>query len=374
MPTEKEILTRLARGYAFPPLTVRLLPNSQKARSRKVVNADGILAVTRGRKTIRYFAEIKAGSSPRIFTEALERLEVKRRREKLPPLLVVPYLSESQLQELDRRQISGIDLCGNGIVTSQDGLFVYRSGAENKFPASAPTKYAYRGATSLVPRVFLCRPSFSTLGDISQEIERRGGKVATSTISKAIQRLESDVIVDRAEQGYLLRQADTLLEKLAESYTSPRVVASVSLRFKRIATTQRSGDTLTEKLDRLVSITASPTPTCPAKLALSGTSSLSNYAVAGRSEQIVLYTSDLPRTLDRWADQVEQTDRFPDIELKETDDPTVYFDLRSNQGLSWASPVQVFLECMAGEKRDRDAAGQVRELILRELQSGKRPT
>ncbi len=46
---------------------------------------------------------------------------------------------------------------------------------------------------------------------------------------------------------------------------------------------------------------------------------------------------------------------------------TVYFDLRSKQDLPYASPIQVFLECSAGDKLEQETANQVRDLILREL-------
>jgi hypothetical protein len=31
----------------------------------------------------------------------------------------------------------------------------------------------------------------------------------------------------------------------------------------------------------------------------------------------------------------------------------------------WASPIQVYLELMTGDKRDRETAGQVKEVILK---------
>jgi len=63
-----------------------------------------------------------------------------------------------------------------------------------------------------------------------------------------------------------------------------------------------------------------------------------------------------------------RTDRFPNVELIETDDETVYFDARENTEFWWASPVQVYLELMAGDKRDRETAEQVRSLILKDIE------
>ena len=60
--------------------------------------------------------------------------------------------------------------------------------------------------------------------------------------------------------------------------------------------------------------------------------------------------------------------RFPNIELLETTDEAVYFDGRMEKKLFWASPVQVFLELMAGDKRDRETAEQVKAYILNSIQ------
>ena len=59
----------------------------------------------------------------------------------------------------------------------------------------------------------------------------------------------------------------------------------------------------------------------------------------------------------------DQSSRFPNLELLETEDETVYFDARQQGGFWWTSPVQVYLELMSGDKRDREAAEQVKSLL-----------
>jgi hypothetical protein len=63
-----------------------------------------------------------------------------------------------------------------------------------------------------------------------------------------------------------------------------------------------------------------------------------------------------------------QSDRFPNLELIETEDETVYFDARQKDNFWWASPVQVYLELMTGDKRDQETAEQVRSFLLRDLE------
>ena len=89
----------------------------------------------------------------------------------------------------------------------------------------------------------------------------------------------------------------------------------------------------------------------------------------GRQEWPALYTQDIGRLIRTWGAKVEETSRFIDFELRETEEPTVYFDVRIKQNLPYASPIQVFLECSAGDKRERETAIQVKDLILCELKS-----
>lgn len=52
----------------------------------------------------------------------------------------------------------------------------------------------------------------------------------------------------------------------------------------------------------------------------------------------------------------EQTERFPTVELRETDDPLVYFDRRLENRLPWTSPLQVYLDLTTKGKRERETA------------------
>ena len=61
------------------------------------------------------------------------------------------------------------------------------------------------------------------------------------------------------------------------------------------------------------------------------------------------------------------TDRFPNVEIIQAKEPFLYFDVRENRGFRWASPVQVYLELMTGDKRDRETAEQVRDFIMKNV-------
>ena len=346
MISETEMLKQLQQGVEFPPVALRLVQTGSHDGAGEI---DAVLEVRAGEQSYQFAAEMCARSTPRAFEEALQRIERIVQGTSYYPMLVTPYLREAQLEELRQQQVSGIDLSGNGVITIPGKLFVYRTGKPNKFPDSAPTKYAYRGATSLIARAFLCRKAFDSLADIKDEIQARGGSVAISTISKALKRLESDIIIDRSGDSIQLRQPEKLLDQLSASYREPTVNQTFTCSTKQgvaeLAAAAGAED----------------------QLVLTGKSSLDAYGVMGRDEWPVLYARNADHLIDAWGDNVQETSRFIDLELRQTDDPTVYFDVRMKGGVPYASPVQVYLEYCAGDKREREAAAQVKDFILKEL-------
>jgi len=102
-------------------------------------------------------------------------------------------------------------------------------------------------------------------------------------------------------------------------------------------------------------------------LVAAGTSSVGQYAVMQRGDLLSIYCPRLETLLERLPGR--QTDRFPNLELIETEDETIYFDIRQEGNFWWVSPVQVYLELMAGDKRDQETAEQVKSYILKNLQT-----
>jgi DNA-binding transcriptional ArsR family regulator len=347
MISESDIQEQLRNGINFPPLNIELSADAAELPTSSA-ETDLRLQIGTADRTYEFAAFVKAKNTPRAFAELLRQAQ-QAVDESCRPLLVVPYLREQQLEQLQQLQLSGVDLSGNGVVCVTGELLVYRTGNPNRYPDSAPTKYAYRGATSLVPRAFLCRSNYESLADIGSEIELRNGSVAISTVSKALKRLESDLIVDRSAEGYRLRQADKLLEQLAASYQPPKVTRTVTL-------------SISKPLPQLLAAAGEQVD-----VALTGRSSVEAYAVMGRDEYPVLYTNRIDPLLQQWGSDVEEATRFIELELQQTTDPTVFFDARKQRDLIYASPVQTFLELASGDKREREVAEQIRDQILREL-------
>lgn len=97
---------------------------------------------------------------------------------------------------------------------------------------------------------------------------------------------------------------------------------------------------------------------------LTGSSSADQYAVMAREPIQSFYCSNLETLLKRFGSQLEETSRFSNVELLETDEDFVYFDARDD---GTASPVQTYVELMRGDKCEQETAEQVRKAILQPL-------
>jgi hypothetical protein len=81
---------------------------------------------------------------------------------------------------------------------------------------------------SLAARVFLLRPRYQAVGEIRDEILSRGGKLALSTVSKVLARMEEDLIVSRDKGGIRLVQPQKLLDVLVRQYEPPKISQRIS--------------------------------------------------------------------------------------------------------------------------------------------------
>ncbi len=353
--TEKEMLSQLREGkIELPPLSFRFLGVQPGGGGDR--RFDAIVEASWQRKTARFAVECKALSTPKAFQGGLNMLKTSPLPKGTFPMLFVPFLSQQQLQELEREEISGIDLCGNGVVFVPGKFAVSRSGGKNRFPSSALIKNIYRKNSSMVGRAFLVRAGYETVQEILTEVNQSNLLVnrwdkkpmSLSTVSKALKTLEEDLVVTR-EPTIRLLQPDKLLEKLNENYETPKVRQRVCLKLP-----EESGNVL-ELLSRQSQVLEVP-------LVASGTSSVTRYAVMQRGDLLSVYCPRTDLLLEGLPES--KSARFPNLEIVETEDETVYFDSRQEGGFWWASPVQVYLELMTGDKRDQETAEQMRSLIL----------
>jgi hypothetical protein len=243
-------------------------------------------------------------------------------------------------------------------VVALNKFAIYRTGSPNLFRSSAPIKNIYKRNSSIVGRAFLARPRYEAVSEIQTEIGRRTlpfwRPLSLATISKALKGLEEDLIVSRGDAGISLVQPDKLLEKLARNFTWEKMRPAIR------AKVEAEGNHLSDVLIRAADALRLP-------LVATGTASVSKYAVMQRGPLLSVYCSEPESLLKRVGGT--STDRFPNVEIIEAKEPFFYFDAQTELAFQWASPVQVYLELMAGDKRDRETAEQVKNVILSNVRS-----
>jgi hypothetical protein len=360
MPTEKDMIEQLRTGkVSLPPLTFRFLKGGLQGGGN--LRFDAAIEASWGKKRAKFAVECKSLSTPKAFQDGLNMLKTSPLPKGWNPLLFVPFLSGRQLEELEREKISGLDLCGNGVVVVPEVFAVLRTGEKSRFVSSAPIKNIYRKNSSMVGRVFLVRPGFETVQDVCAEINLRNMLVKSGdkrpmtlpTVSKALKTLEEDLIIARGETIRLL-QPDSLLEKLRDNYVQPNIKERIRLKIPGEA------GAIAKLLLKKSQVLGLP-------LVASGTSSVGKYAVMQRADLLSVYCPRPEILLERVSGN--PTDRFPNLEIIVTEDETIYFDARRGEDFWWASPMQVYLELMAGDKRDMETAEQVRSVLLRDLKA-----
>ncbi|MEM6560000.1 MAG: hypothetical protein AAF656_00235 [Planctomycetota bacterium] len=281
--------------------------------------------------------------------------------ESLPPMVLTEHLKERDVGRIAEAGVSGIDLCGNGIVQVPGELLVRRVGqpcADRRGQAGggAAIRNVYRGTSGLVARTFLLTPSVDTNAAVRAAVQDRGGSVSPGTVSKVLGTLEEDLVIVRDNGGGRLVDADELVRRLQENYQPPNVVRTQAFCYR----TGRNASALASAAER-----------AKVRLVLDGRTSAATNATRAASDAPRFYCTDLRRLEKAAGDVVEPVDRYADLFVEETDDPAVYFDARDQAGAGsggggppLASPLQVWLELSAGDAREREAAEQVLRRVL----------
>jgi hypothetical protein len=380
--TEADLLAYLNEGrLRFPPLQILEVTNGASwAPDNTVSHLDALLTFSWQGRTYRFGVEARRLWTPKVLSEAIDtvRRQISLGAEGLPgeeageplyPLVLVPYLSDEWLGKLEAEGVSGIDLCGNGVVIVPGELLVLRTGFPNRFRWEGTIKNVYRKNSSIVARVFLLVPEFRSIKAVLEQIRKRDGEVTLATVSKVCKRLEDDLVIKRvhrkpaprqgehprlepaSEPALSLLQPGKLLDFLFENYALPAVSRTFQgksglppevLRMHLAGWEERSG----------------------VKVVLTGASSTEKYAVMAREPVSCFYCTDLEGAIRSLGDDICETDRFANVRFLETQDDFVYFDRRP--GLC-ASPIQSYLELLTGDNREQETAKQVGRVILEPL-------
>jgi hypothetical protein len=327
-----------------PPLDVRLVALG-KSRGE-----DAVIDIYWRDQSCRYVVELKRDAKPR--TLQIAREEVKQWAQRSGqglPMVVAPYLTSKKLDELLNQGVSAMDFCGNAAIEAPGRFLFYKTGNPNRYPDSAPIRSAYQGDGSLVARVLLLIREVQAISDIRTAIIERGGSLTLSAVSKVLQRLDADLVIERPNRSNLrVIQPERILEGLLDAYQPPRIASTW---------TGKVDTAIADLLARMASRFND------GGVVRTGVSSASDYA-AWASEPINSFycRQPPPALLENLKLPFKETRAFPNLRFIQTDDQRVYFDRRRNLS---ASPIQSWLEMASGDKRQKEVAEQIRELILK---------
>ena len=293
-----EVLRAIREGaLRLPPLSIQVTPSSDAQ------GPDARVDIAWNETKYRFAAEIKGRSNPRTLLAAVEQARRMASPPDTLPLVIVPYLAEAQLHELQDQRVSGLDLNGNGVVIVPERVLVFRTGNPNRYRESVPLRNIYRGKVSIAARVFLLRARYDAVKEIREEIQNRGTTLAISTVSKVLSGLEDDLIVSRENGIIELVQPRKLLGALSREYEPPKIQRTVTGRTN--FSPERFAQTIAETVDGNA-----------VRIVATGASSTSEYAVMAREERRSFYTTDARELLGRLdADAFEETPRFANVEF-----------------------------------------------------------
>ncbi|CAN5660156.1 hypothetical protein BH10CYA1_BH10CYA1_56300 [soil metagenome] len=355
METEKDILEYVNSGkLELSPLRFTPMPESIE---RSDIDPDVMVQTNWQGRTFAFVGEVNRYGSDKSVSQAAEQARYYAERLQVSPLVIVPWLSNELLFSLERKNISGVDLCGNGVVVVPGELLVFRTGQPNKFPTSRLIRRVYEGTSSLVARVFLLRPQYNSLSEILDEITARGGSITLPTISKALKQLEEDLVIEKSSKRIRILQADKLLDRLKSNYAPPKPRGSVRCKLT------------TKNNDNIGAVLLEAAKQAGERIVLSGESSANFYATMAKEPIDTFYcTETTTLQLEKWNSEMDIFSRFPNVELKKCDSEVVYFDMQNKEGYNIASPIQAYLELATSDKRGQEIAEQIRKKIIQDVQ------
>ena len=348
--THSQMLARLRPdSVLLPPLVVRSCVVQVGTGTREDACLE--VALPGETETFQFIVQSKSRSTPQSIEGAVAQAKTAVRDGQWP-MIQVPYLSPVRLDELESQRVSGVDLCGNGIVIVPGRLWVVRSGRPNLYRDSRPLHNPYRGRSAMVARMLLHQPRWESLKGLAAAIRAAGDELSLPQVSKAIHALGEELIISKTAGVITLREPLRLLDGLAGEWALARTQFRQALRLP--AGMNWAEALSSEKLLRW---------------AVTGESSVSRYVMFSQGGPPRIAVSNLTRAMDVLHGTPEPVPGFADLELLETDEPGCFFATEADEdGVRWASPLQAWLELQAGDARQQDAARELRARILGRVQ------
>ncbi|WP_372717071.1 hypothetical protein [Novipirellula sp.] len=349
---EQFMLDRLRPGeLLLPPLVIRnAIPHYDQA-------IDALIEVSFAAEdaTEKFSVECKTRSTPDAFRKAIEQASNNARRLECHPLIFLPYLSPDRLVELEDLAVSGIDLCGNGIVYVPNRMCVVRTGHSNLYPDSRPVANPYRGRSAFVARMLICKPQWNTLSDLTEAIKKQAQLkgLSISQVSKAIATFVEEMLVIKNGNTIKLTDPIRMLDHLGKHWRRNPPRRQRSYR-------SHAGKPKLSELSNSENLAWS----------LTGESSATRYCTIAQGGPLKVAVSNLKLAESLLSLTPESVPSFADIVLYETKDDEYFFaNERDNEGIRYASRIQTWLELNDGDARQRETAQDLYQAIINQSQA-----
>lgn len=368
--SESDMLSRFQVGMVLlPPLFVKscmVLGGAKDAADARVE-----LCLPGEPEGFRFAVEVKARATPQSVQLAMLQAKAAAQEGEWP-MIQVPFLSSERLAALEQAQVSGVDLCGNGVVIVPGRLCVVRSGAPNRYRDSRPLSNPYRGRSAMVARMLMQRPQWESLSELTVAVQSAGCALSLPQASKAVQAMDEDLMVMKSAGAISLREPLRLLDRLGQEWRNARQFPGRSEGRAGVAKLQAAiptGSRQTLRLPKGLDWARALSSKSSLQWAVSGTSSVGRYVMFAQGGPRRIVVSSMPVAMSLLGGISEPVPNFADVELLETNEPGFYFGNEIDEnGIRWASRLQTWLELQGGDARQQDAAKDLREQILKEVQ------
>jgi hypothetical protein len=336
----EEILT--LQPELFSPLEIFSFIKFDRKRDQ---GFDATLEIGWKGRRIRFVTQIKSRSVPKLLQEAIWQIKRQSSQES-NVILIIPYITESVVKLAKSEDISFIDLNGNYLIQTKS-LVAIRLDRKNQYPEAREIKNIFAGNSSEVGRLLLNRNySFRRVNDVYEAILQAGGSISLATVSKVLNSLQEQLIINKSSEGIRMIQPAKLLDGLRENYRSPRMISTLRLNLPTGKEELRA--ILNQFLGHKTWI-------------WSGESSAQRYAITTPANLLSVYTKyagGLEKVLGNY-----KNSRFYNCTLFQTSDSLVYFDAQDE----WASKIQCYLELSKLDKRERQISKDIEADILRNI-------
>lgn len=366
---EIQIPEILSQKEKYAPLSISLKKISSRPANEKDFRFDGIATISLFNNQAEFVTEFVSNTSPKIVQSKLGLIlkyelnlqekeifkkanRASNQENQINFLLIVPYIT-AEINRLTQNlaNISVMDLCGNYFIKSKN-ISAVRLDRPNEYRENKTIQNIYKGMSALVGRTLLeSKREYDSATSFLYEVNKLGCEATLSTVSKVLSVLESDLIIERIGRkvtlfgrGIKLLQPDKLLQNLVENFLPPKFKSETRLKI----------DDVQKYISERSSTAFAP------KFVFSGESSIQRYGIATTPQIYTIYAN---RSL--LFDGPTFSNPFFNLVIREASDTAPFFAAKNFNNCTWAGITQTYLELMNSDKRGKELAEPLREIILK---------